>query len=85
MFWFVKMLGISSVAGELSASREGVCCVETVLILSPNFTRHGQIRTAQIQTERNRSWRTDSVLYQQQQDGISEVRRCNWKRKLNNV
>ena len=77
------MLGISSVAEELSASREGVCCVETVLILSPTFTRHGQSHAAQIQTERNRSWRTDSVLYQQQ-DGISEVTLCNWKRKLNN-
>ena len=77
------MLGISSVAEEFSASREGLCCVETVLI-SPTFTRHGQIHPAQIQTERNGSWRTDSVLYQQQ-DGISEVTRCNWKRKLNNV
>ena len=56
------MLGISLVTEELSASREGVCCVETVLILSPKFTRHGQIHPAQIQTERNRSWRTDSVL-----------------------
>jgi hypothetical protein len=77
------MLGISSVAEELSASREGMCCVETVLILPPSFTRHGQIHAAQIQTERNRSCRTDSVLHQQQ-DGSSEVRRCDWKRKLNN-
>jgi hypothetical protein len=58
--------------------------VETVLILSPNFTRHGQVHAAQIQTERNRSWLTGSVLYQQQQDGISEVTRCKWKRKPNN-
>jgi hypothetical protein len=56
------MLGISSVAEELSASREGVCCVETVLILSLNFTRHGQIHGAQIQTERNRSWRSECAV-----------------------
>jgi len=57
------MLGISLVAEELSASRGGVCCVETVLILCPSFSRHGQIHAAQVQTERNSSWRTDSVLY----------------------